>query len=80
MMVKSFEWLILFAESFKDDQSKWAIVACHLCAMLGSLSQSNFKKMVLSSMIVGTNLYMEDCKRYSNLFGKNLMGMRGKTI
>ena len=45
------------------------IVAHCLQAMQGSPGQSDFEEMVCSNMIVDTNVNMEDCKRYYNLFG-----------
>ena len=54
------------------------IVAWHLHAMLWCPNQSDFKEMIHSNMIIDAKLSVDDCKRSRNLFGKNLLDMRGK--
>ena len=74
------ETVCRMVEGHTKQEVKRAVAACHLQAMLGSPSQSDFEGMACSNMIVDTNLNVEDCKRTSNSFGKKLTDMRYKTI
>ena len=57
-----------------------AIAARHLQVMIRSPSQSDFEGMVCVNMMYDTNLKLSDCQCSHDIFGKNLIDVRKKTV
>ena len=67
-------------KGYNKQQVERAIAARHLQAMIGSPSQSDFEAMVCANMICDTNLKISDCLCPHDIFGENLIDVRGETV
>ena len=68
------------SEGYTKRQVEGAIEACHLQAVLGDPSRKDFEGMVQANLIANCPVAPENISHTHQLFGKNLAGLRGKTV